>query len=81
MFNRNISASQIERTIRQPDSVTPDATDPDLSVALREFTPGTVLRVWYRLERDQTGLVSCIVVTARRERVDTPPRSGKKKRR
>ena len=69
MFNRTISESQVTVTVVQPDRTETDTRDAALTVAVREFTPGTLLKVWYRLEEDAAAVVSCILVSTRRERV------------
>lgn len=80
LFNRSISRSQVEQTVLAPDGVGRDVRDPALTVASREYTAGTVLKVWYRLEHGEAQLVSCILVTARRERPDAPKKPTKTKR-
>lgn len=83
MFNRNIAQGQVEQTVTGPDSTARDTQDPTLTVATREFTSGTFLKVWYRLEHGQAAMVSCILVTARRERpgASKPTKKAKKGRR
>jgi len=76
MFNRNISESQVTTTVKGPDRTEKDKRDPALTVAIREFTPGTYLKVWYRLEPGTAAVVSCILVSTRRE---TPERTAARK--
>jgi len=80
MFNRNIGQSQVEQTVSNPDSTARDTQDPALTVATREFTPGTFLKVWYRLEHGQAAVVSCILVSTRRERPSAPKPKKKTKK-
>ena len=80
MFNRNISESQVTVTVIRPDRTETDRRDPNLTIAVREFTPGTLLKVWYRLERDAAAVVSCILVSTRRERgtqTDSSPKTSR----
>ncbi|TDE85965.1 hypothetical protein [Deinococcus sp. S9] len=81
MFNRNIGQSQVEQTVLQPDSTARDLRDPALTVATREYTPGTFVKVWYRLEKGEAELVSCILVSTRRERPGADRKASSKKRR
>jgi hypothetical protein len=83
MFDRHISQGQIETTVNHPDRTEKDRQDPLLTVAIREFTPGTFLKVWYRLEKGQAAIVSCILVTVRRERPapSSPAKTKKAKQR
>lgn len=74
LFNRNITKQSAEHTIRHPDETYADKTDPSVTVAMRETSPGTFLKVWYRLENGELRVQTAFIITLRRERPSIPPR-------
>ncbi|OLV20229.1 DUF4258 domain-containing protein [Deinococcus marmoris] len=72
LFNRNITKQAVERTLTQPEMIKLDGEDPDVFIASRETSPGTVLKVWYRQLEGGPVVQTVLIITLRRERPDAP---------
>ena len=63
MVFRKISETQVKYCVLHPDFTEPDRYDPSVTVAIRETSPETFLKVWYRLENGEAVITTCLVIT------------------
>lgn len=81
MVFRKVSEGQVMNCVLNPDTVEPDRYDSAVSIAIRETSPETFLKVWYRLEEGEAVVTTCVVITLRRERTETKTKAKKKAKR
>lgn len=81
MSIRAISEAQIESVVLKPDYTQGDKSDRTLTIAIRETSPGTLLKVWYRYIGKEAVIESCLIVTVRRERQETYTQRQKRRKR
>ncbi len=67
MTMRGISQKTVEFTVLNPQRVYGDSTDAALLVAEREIDGGSLIKVWYRFLDGEAVVLSCLIVTVRRE--------------
>ncbi len=79
MAMRRISQKTVEYVVLNPDKVVGDVTDKSLSVAIKELDTGGVIKVWYRFEDGEAIVLSCLIITVRREIEETLTQKRKRK--
>ncbi len=81
LFNRNVTKAAVEQTVTHPDELHSDREDPNVTIAVRETSPGTFLKVWYRLVDGESVVQTVLIITLRRERPDTPKKPARRRQR
>jgi hypothetical protein len=71
LFNRNITKQSAEYTVLSPDEIHVDSQDPSVSIAVRETSEGTFMKVWYRMIDGEPLVTTVLVITLRREHPQT----------
>lgn len=79
MLMRKISSAAVEYTVLNPEETYSDSSDRSLSVAVRSLDGGGLIKVWYRFVDGEAVVLSCLVITVRRELPVTYTKAKKRK--
>ncbi len=79
MAMRRISQKTVEFVVLNADKVAPDISNKSLLVAVKELDDGGVIKVWYRFKDGEAVVLSCLIITVRREIEKTFTQKQKRK--